>query len=343
MTSARHATCLDTLTLRSPDALVSAVPYLLGFTPTESAVVVWLRQRRILLTQRLDLPAVAQQHAAWLRVLWSHDAARRADELVLVVVSAAPPNRDLIEAFVDRAHGAGVAVRDLLRVDAGRWWSLLCSDPDCCPDEGRPVAPGVAEMIAAEFTILGRAPLPDRESVVAALAEDPQRAAAVHAIGREAPRHGAALERWRSDRLALVSRVVLGQDSPALTRPSRVARMLDGLADIRVRDTLLWDVAHREPDSLPAVFDALAGLLRAAPTGRVAPVATCCAVVAWLQGDGARALMAIERALADDPHYSLAQLVGASLQSGLPPATWREAMAGLARDDCRHGPTGARG
>ncbi len=117
--------------------------------------------------------------------------------------------------------------------------------------------------------------------------------------------------------------------------------MLDGLADIRVRDTLLWDVAHREPESLPAVFDALAGLLRAAPTGRVAPVATCCAVVAWLQGDGARALMAIERALADDPDYSLAQLVGASLQSGLPPATWREAMAGLARDDCRHGPIGA--
>ena len=60
MTTSPHdpsgSTPIDALTLRSPDALVAAVPYLLGFWPTDSAVVVWLRGGRIMLTQRLDLP-----------------------------------------------------------------------------------------------------------------------------------------------------------------------------------------------------------------------------------------------------------------------------------------------
>jgi hypothetical protein len=331
-------TCLDTLTLRSPDALVSAVPYLLGFVPAESAVVVWLSDRRILLTQRLDLPDDEREIPAWLRVAWGHDAARRADELVLVVVSREPAPAPLVDAFIRRARRSGVIVRDLLRLDAGRWWSLLCADPDCCPADGRPVDPQVAALIAAEFTVLGRAPLADRESVAAALATDAARAAQVAAVpGRSRPR-GAARERWRTGRLAEVSRVVLGGPRDEPLEPRTVARVLDGLSDIRVRDTLLWDVAHLDPALLPEVFDVLAALVRDAPPGRVAPVATCCAVVAWLQGDGARALMAVQRAHEDDREYSLAQLVTASLQAGLPPQAWREAMAGLAREECRNGP-----
>ena len=35
--------------------------------------------------------------------------------------------------------------------------------------------------------------------------------------------------------------------------------------------------------------------------------------------------------------YSLALLLAASLEAGLPPVAWRESMAGLSRDHCRHG------
>jgi hypothetical protein len=61
------------------------------------------------------------------------------------------------------------------------------------------------------------------------------------------------------------------------------------------------------------------------------------AVVAWLLGDGARARIAVDRARQDDAGYSLALLLEASLGAGLPPAAWRESMAALTRDACRHG------
>ena len=69
----------------------------------------------------------------------------------------------------------------------------------------------------------------------------------------------------------------------------------------------------------------------------MAPVASCAAIVAWLLGDGARAQIAVERARRDDGEYSLALLLAASLRAGLPPDAWRESMAALTRDDCRHG------
>ena len=41
--------------LRGPDAVIAAIPYLLGFHPQDSIVIVWMRERRICLTQRMDL------------------------------------------------------------------------------------------------------------------------------------------------------------------------------------------------------------------------------------------------------------------------------------------------
>jgi hypothetical protein len=60
-------------------------------------------------------------------------------------------------------------------------------------------------------------------------------------------------------------------------------------------------------------------------------------LLAWLIGDGARALVALERAGADDPSYSLAALLSASIGGGLPPSLWRQAMTDLTREECRFG------
>jgi hypothetical protein len=86
-----------------------------------------------------------------------------------------------------------------------------------------------------------------------------------------------------------------------------------------------------------AVSDRLADLVRCAPPGQVAPAATVLAIAQWNSGDGARANVALDRAQADDPDYSLAHLVGTALRSGLPPSTWAASLADLDRDTCRHG------
>lgn len=113
--------------------------------------------------------------------------------------------------------------------------------------------------------------------------------------------------------------------------------LVAGLRDVRVRDTVLWECARMAGDERMAALSVLMVGLRCAPTGAVAPVATCCALVAWLAGDGARASVAVERALADDPAYSLAQLLVQSLAAGMPPGAWQQATAGLSRIECRHG------
>ena len=103
-----------------------------------------------------------------------------------------------------------------------------------------------------------------------------------------------------------------------------------------MRDTVLWEMSQ-SPDRPRAAVDGLSALVRSAPDGHVAPAATVLAVAHWLGGDGARANVALDRALADNPDYSLGLMVSAALRSGLPPQSWRDAMSGLSRDTCRHG------
>ena len=337
------STPIDALTLRSPDALVAAVPYLLGFRPAESAVVVWLRGGRIMLTQRLDLPNRQVHLADWRAALWTHTAADRADEIVVVLVTDRSDLEWIQSAIVTDADARGIDIRDALRVSGDRWWSLLCSDESCCPVDGRLVQPDIAEAVAAEFTLLGQAPLPDRESIETWLSADPvQVAEVVRRLPAGLPGRGSSERRrqvWRDRSIELVRDCLTERsgDPRVNESPAVIARLLPALADIRVRDTALWDLAHSDSEALRRAMPVLVQALRAAPEGLVAPVATCVAIVAWQVGDGTRASIAIDRALSDDPGYSLALLVMTSLRAGLPPEAWREAMGGLTRDECRNG------
>jgi hypothetical protein len=148
------------------------------------------------------------------------------------------------------------------------------------------------------------------------------------------------LEAWRDASIQAARQLILAPASVEVS-PHDTASLLSGLADTRVRDTLLWELVAADAEQLPGALAVLMDGLRAAPDGLVAPVATATAVVAWLLGDGARAGIAVERALTDRPDYTLAQLVAQSLHGGLPPAAWRAAMGSVTREECRHGMSGA--
>jgi hypothetical protein len=336
----------DGLILRSPDALVAALPYLVGFAPHESAVLVWLRRGRILLTQRIDLLGPAEDCEPWHAAVWGHAGAPEADELILVLVTSRTDAAGVAELILAEAEERGLLVRDALRVDAGRWWSLLCTDPSCCGLEGRPVDEAVLAEVSAEFTLTGAAPLADRESMVRAMCADPMSVAAVDTrvaviIDLTARLAQRALEKWRNrtieEILSILGRLPGAADGGRLLEADEVATLVAGLRDMRVRDTVLWECARLDRDQRRTVVSVLTVGLRSAPAGAVAPIATCCGLVAWLTGDGARASVAVERALRDDPAYSLAQLLAQSLAAGLPPEAWQRATAGLTRIECRHG------
>jgi hypothetical protein len=142
------------------------------------------------------------------------------------------------------------------------------------------------------------------------------------------------LEAWRDDAVTRLGRLLRGEEP----EPSAVAEIVLSLNDVRVRDTVLWDLMDADAEEGWRRAQAvLAHCVRLAPPGAVAPAAAVLAICCWQRGDGARAGVALERALADDPSYSLALLVHQALGAGLPPGAWRGAMAGLRREECRHG------
>ena len=317
----------------SPTDLVRLVPHLCGFVPSESLVVLSLRgpRKRVGLTIRVDLPPddLVPDLTADLAARLTWDGAT---EALLVVYTADPeqrPRRELVAAVSAALAGADVRVQDALLVRDGRWWSYTCDDQRCCPARGVPVSsqppsPAIG-LVEATQALDGRAVLPSRDELVASLRPPSFLAAAA---AEQALRAAAAA--WAADDPRRRRPVALDALRDALrcmadprARLQDPARLVVALGDIGVRDQVLtWvldeeaallDLLHRLADVSVAPFDA--------------PVCTLLAVVAWCRGSGALANVALDRALASDPGYSLAALVRAGLDRQVPPAAVRRWLA----------------
>jgi hypothetical protein len=97
-------------------------------------------------------------------------------------------------------------------------------------------------------------------------------------------------------------------DGCASAATVEIARMVVALEDIRIRDSILWDLANGEyqPES---VAESLCELLPRLDANHGAALATRAAICWWLHGNGAMANICIARSLSDSPHYSLATLI----------------------------------
>ncbi|MGI9005751.1 MAG: DUF4192 domain-containing protein, partial [Streptosporangiaceae bacterium] len=95
------------------------------------------------------------------------------------------------------------------------------------------------------------------------------------------------------------------------------------LGDLRVRDDA-W--ARMDPAYNDEHRRLWTDLVWRLPADLAAPPAALLAFTAWQAGDGALASIAIERALAADPEYSMALLIADALHAGLPPSAARLPM-----------------
>ena len=89
------------------------------------------------------------------------------------------------------------------------------------------------------------------------------------------------------------------------------------LADLRVRDDA-W--ARMDPAHMAAHRRLWTDLVRRAQPGYVAAPASLLAFTAWQSGDGALANIALDRAIADTPGYSMALLLRDAIAGGAPPS-----------------------
>ena len=331
----------ERIRLHSPAAMCCAIPYLLGFHPSGSAVLVWLQDSQIVLTQRIDLPPPEVAATLWAKAAGAHPVAGTTQAVVAVLFpedDSSPDHgrfRELARALVDEGWSERI---DVIQAHSGSWSDLLCDDPACCPPEGEPIDPRVRDAIAAEFAGQGLAPMGSRDAIVTSLGPDADLVEQVTSTGLLTGERGVSLtgerrEAWRDDMIGAV--LAWARDRSASPDPMRMATLLLALRDTRVRDTVLWELARLRPRKVVGAADQFARLLRAAPARDVAAVATCACVCHWLVGDGTRAGIALDRALDDDPHYLMAQILDNALRRGRPPHDWRDAMRSLRREECR--------
>ena len=178
------------LTLRGSGDLVVATPYLLGFRPESSLVLVATAgpRRRTRVTVRVDLPPEPLPgpelgpYLAGLRDAAVRAGAEQVSLLVYPAVLEDPalhdlelPRRDLVEALRTTCLTGGLAVTEALCVVAtddgqDRYWSYLCSSEHCCPREGKVTDERSGTDVRLAFVSTGRAPRRDRADLVASLA-----------------------------------------------------------------------------------------------------------------------------------------------------------------------------
>jgi Domain of unknown function (DUF4192) len=326
----------------SPTALLAIVPHMVGFVPEASIVVIGTSppRDRIRVTLRYDLPDPPGADIS--ADLAAHAVGILGTQQLPAAVAVGYGPKALVtpvaEALREAAGLAGIALHDVLRVENGRYWSYLCGNEACCPAAGVPFDasshPASATMASAGSQVLaGRAAVAARVAPVGYIAAESMRQAT-----RRAERHVAQLlaKVRKSSRIGAARRMIAAEGLAAVgamiaryrgggrfTSDYEIARITVALRDLRVRDDA-W--ARMDPAHADVHQRLWTDVVRRAQPGYVAPPAALLAFVAWQSGDGALANVALDRALADDPGYSMAWLLRQVISAGAPPALARLPM-----------------
>ncbi|WP_067797366.1 DUF4192 domain-containing protein [Actinomadura formosensis] len=300
------------LVIRSALDAIAAVPYLLGFHPSRSLVVIGFEGRdHGTCAIRLDLPATGA--AGRVAALLAGNGFARS--LLLGYGSEDEVGRSA-GAMRAALAAAGVPAAEAIRVAGGRWWSLTCHD-DCCPREGTPYDIS-ASVLAAQATYAGHVALADRAELVRSVqpVDGPARASMRQATARAEKRHLAR----RDDHLGFL-RALLTRARAGVSPTDDEAAMLGFvLTDLRLRDEA-W---IRIDEGAPAADIALwRDILRRVEEPYAPAPASLLAFAAYTAGDGGLANVALQRALDADPAYSMAVILREVINSGIPASRLR--------------------
>ncbi|MFF6988393.1 DUF4192 family protein [Streptomyces sp. NPDC010273] len=171
----RHTNPEHQLTLRSPAELADALPYLLGYRPEDSIVLVALHDRagrgRFGGRARLGIPAGADDWASVARqlahglVTGSERRGTRPEQMIAYVCQEPAPGesgrqvmerlRPLVQKLRTECGRLDVTVIEALCISDGRFWSYCCSGQGCCPVDGSPMGLPGTSVLAAAATYAG--------------------------------------------------------------------------------------------------------------------------------------------------------------------------------------------
>ncbi|GAA1415358.1 DUF4192 domain-containing protein [Catellatospora coxensis] len=320
-----------TYTISERADLLGYVPYLLGFHPADSVVVLGLADRRIGVAARADLgqprPETVRRLSRLLTAAGRGSAA--ITSVVLVGYGPDPAAADVTRSVANALDARGYHVREVLLHAGERYRCLQCDD--CTPPGGAPFDPS-STAAAAIATYEGLVAQPDRATVerlvqpvggLAAIAmaqavgrAEQRLAALVHDAGRDDSGERAADERLvRAGAVAVEDALRVAEGGGRLDDDA-AAWLTVLLLDLRCRDHA-WQLTDTEPWQLDLWLD----LTRRGEPALLAPIASLLAWCAWRSGNGVLAGAAVRRALLADPAYTLAHLLSEALDQAVPPGS----------------------
>ncbi|MEU6895439.1 DUF4192 domain-containing protein [Streptomyces sp. NPDC046557] len=365
-TTPSGSTTASQITLRSPAELADALPYMLGFHPTDSLVLVAVHGEggRFGGRLRVGIPSAPSE--------WEDTARQVAETLIrgserrggkpdgIVVYLCQDPLlgespqrvmtrlRPLAHRLRLACGALDVPVMEALCLSGARYWSYICPDERCCPAEGNPMAlPGTSVMAAAATfagiqvrgslkEIEGRlAPLGGTEAVEQEKALERAAVALVPKILDEANREevGAqtlALAKTLMRRLAQAppAETGLGADGwdDALLDHDEAAALIIGLQDREIRDIAAEWMEDDEAAPALRLWRALARRCVGAYGEHAAAPLTLAGWVSWSTGDEPTARIVLGLALQADADYRFAQLLHHACNEGIDPEGLRACL-----------------
>ncbi|MFI5757828.1 DUF4192 domain-containing protein [Streptomyces sp. NPDC051569] len=355
------------ITLRSPAELADALPYLLGFHPTDSIVMAALHGDRGRFGGRLRLgiprsphewPPVAEQLAECL-IEGSERRGARPDGVVVFVCQdpeGGETGRQVMERLrplaqrLRTACGAlDVPVHEALCVSDGRFWSYCCPDVRCCPPEGNVLALPGTSVMAAAATYAGvqvRGSLRDMEARLEPWrtpdageqerAMDDAGAALVPRILSGGDREQVGTETLRLARglMKRFGEATSGGPAPTdaeddgLISHDEAAAVILGLQDRETRDRAAEWMEGAEAEPALRLWRALSRRCVGPYAEHATAPLTLAGWVAWSTGDEPGARVALGLALRLDPQYVFAQLLHQACNEGLDPEALRRCLRG---------------
>ena len=318
-------------TLTSPHDLLAAIPFLIGYHPADSLVIVSLKEECVGMAMRVDYPSAELADVSDTFDALIYHLAREGAQGALVVAYVPPGRADglhILKNISNALSRAEIPTRESLLIADGRWRSVLCANVECCPIEGNELPEISSSRIAVEQVAEGRPmPFEDREGMADSISSlslstekefvDQVKQARIDAEGEQiqTAQRGGALSV-----LDLASRFIAGSLGRDIGSDQELsALVLGSLSDIQVRDFALG--SHDEA-SIDMYWAMWRYLVRIAPAGSIAPVASLLAAISYERGEGALAQRSLDRALADDPSYSLAGLLRRVFSAGWPPQSF---------------------
>lgn len=292
------------LAVRNYEDLVGLVPYLIGFHPQDSLVVIVIEHGRVVVTARVDLESVVEPGCLSHLVTRLFERYPGADGWFLAYTDDDDLAWDVLAGctgLLGVLHQAG-----LLQVGAAHW---RADGPD------GPSAPITVSAAAAEAAVLGLPARPSRQSLADSLAGPPdtevEDLVARFAAGEiEVERIGARGRRRLLARLLRSCRPPAVGDCVRLAllaaRPEGQVQVLRSLTGNNAdQQVALWSAVVRH--CLLAHQPAVLGLL---------------GMAAWQTGDGALQMVCLERIDRIDPLAPIASVIEWLNTRVVPPGDW---------------------